>query len=83
MTNPPDNICAQCRRPFSGPPVMLGKRLGCCTEACRIKLAPLECERLEAWHSLIMVKSRGMGADMASSALYSTVYPSKNYRRSR
>lgn len=83
MTNQPDNICAHCRRSFAGAPVMLGRRLGCCSQECAVKLAPLEYARLEEWLSVIAVKCRGMGADLATSALYTNIYPAKTYRKKK
>lgn len=81
MTAAKLTLCAQCRRPLAGTPVMLGKRIACCTAKCAAEFAVEDYTRLEAWLSVILVKSRGMASDMATSALYSNLYPAKTYRR--
>jgi hypothetical protein len=62
---------------------MLGDRLACCSATCATEMAPGEVMRLEKWLRRISIQSRGMGADMASSALYSNALPPIRYRRPR
>lgn len=75
--------CANCAHDFTSAPLWLGKRLAVCTAHCLAELAIRETPRLEAWLSLIVVKSRGKGRDLASSGLYSNVHPSKAFGKVR
>lgn len=59
---------------------MLGRRHACCTEACRAVFAVSEYERSEEWLSYILVTSRGIGASLATTALYTNLHPAKHRR---